>query len=847
MSLSKFIKKLAMVNGLSGSSKTKIAGVNDKDSYVVSTEVVWDSAAKTITFTNESSLPSWLEIGKFFRTYDGTQKTTPSSSDVSYIPNVIITPNALTNNGVLFQVLSISGNVITVDDSGDGSTPVDRDTTGAPTNITLDGRIAIAVNNSDICRINGVGATVYNAENQNPTAVTGDGSGVAAAFADHYHVKTGVTSFGTYIATYVDTSLTDISTVIGAPYAPDGTDVVQGDRVLFTNTTDLTGSSGRGVYEANVDGGGNLTSWTKQTFGQDPNGDSVDGDQVYLQAGTTYADHTFRCTDTINATWVDLGTSITLTVQEDGTPVGLDTNNINFSSNFSVTNGAGGSNDVNVDIFEAERTQSIYVDGNRSDTYTEVGTIEKPYKTIQGAIDAIAALATPTVHNAVIIQTGEYLENVVVESNNIGFLTIKGNGNVVIMPAAGNALQSTSNNDGLIAFNVENITFQRPVVITGSDGTTGLQSLYWENISCTSNSSITATCVNGFTIRDLYSERPMTLNNVNFFALENGRQQSTIDITMDSTADTPSWGSSGEFLLNGSYTTGAVTYTIGGTATYTMAPMQSRLGDNVATTVPAGVTILAYSSFIRGTQTNAGTIILKNSFVEGYTDNGGTLNINNNPSSQVYYDNSTSDLTEENVQDAIDELCYSFYDDFIGVSRAEWQADEIDGTSTYIERTGGWIRDTANGSSANGISYNFGNYRCYDPDLFPTFSTNVVLSAGIDGRFEIGLYSYADSSYIKISYDTAIAAEWQLRAYDGVTEVTLSSTIPLTGGIDKFDVRWKDSDNLMLYHNDTYMGDLDISTLSFGDNMEPFRKLVSDTGAPTLVDIDFLKIWQKRV
>ena len=217
MGLSSFVKKLYLFGVIFGGRGKKIAGISDSTNNISSTEVIWDSATKTITFTNETGFPSWVKPGGFIRTYDGVPKTTPSSTDINYIPNVILTPNPLTNDGVLFQVLSVSGNVITVDDSGSGATPADRDTTGLPTIVTLEGRIAIVVNDANICRINGSGSTVYNIENQTPSAVPGDGSGIAAAFADHFHAALGSSS-SLYLGWYID----DAALIAAHPVGIDG-------------------------------------------------------------------------------------------------------------------------------------------------------------------------------------------------------------------------------------------------------------------------------------------------------------------------------------------------------------------------------------------------------------------------------------------------------------------------------------------------------------------------------------------------------------------------------------------------------------------------------------------------
>jgi hypothetical protein len=102
---------------------------------------------------------------------------------------------------------------------------------------------------------------------------------------------------GIYNVNYVDGSSLVLPT--GVASTPDGTAVVNGDLVLFTN---LTTTADRGVYQ--VSGVGVSLVWTRKVFGQDPSGACTSGDFIYSKSGTAYNKTISYCTDTANATWL---------------------------------------------------------------------------------------------------------------------------------------------------------------------------------------------------------------------------------------------------------------------------------------------------------------------------------------------------------------------------------------------------------------------------------------------------------------------------------------------------------------------------------------------------------------
>ncbi len=399
MALSSFIKKLYMLGVIFGGKGKKLGGVSDSTNTLAATGVVWDSVAKTITFTNETSLPAWLTPGKFFRTYDGVPKTTVSSTALNYVLNCVLTPDPVTNDGVLFQVLSVSGNTITVDDSGSGATPTNHTELGA---VTLEGRIAIVINDPTIARINGEGSTVYNAENQTTTGID-DGSGVAAVFADHFHA--GDFDAGRYIVKYANTTLLDLSTPIGAPYSPDGIAVADGEKVLFTGLTNKTGLTGRGVYKAQVSGG-NLTGWEKVIFGQSPAGDCIDGDKLIVTYGTTYAENIFQCIEDM-VTGADVVfinyTPADIRVYDEGVLIESDAEEFNFvGTNVTVTSTGPKSVQVVIGGVESVSDDSNgHVTVNNTDPVNPI--VEFDGVTVDGiTITGTGLAASPLTANAVI-------------------------------------------------------------------------------------------------------------------------------------------------------------------------------------------------------------------------------------------------------------------------------------------------------------------------------------------------------------------------------------------------------------------------------------------------------------
>ena len=306
--------------------------------------------------------------------------------------------------------------------------------------------------------------------------------------------------------------------------------------------------------------------------------------------------------------------------------------------------------------FTNTATNVIYVDKNRADDYVEDGSILNPYKTIQDAIDYIASINLPQYFTINVIN-GIYEENLVLEDIGLQYIKIQWEWYVNINPTSWNALQSIINNWNLKALDLDNITFSKPVILTGSNGTTAFTDVIWNKINFVSIATFTATCINNISLKSCYSDQAMAFSNVSYVHMESCQNQGTLLLSWDSTADIPSrWINAIQIHPYWTYQSGTVSYWITGTATMEVVPNGCRRGF-WAVVVPLGVTIFAHNSYLRGNHTNNWVIHLRNSFVQGWTITGtGTIDITNNSSLQIWYDNTTSGLTATNVKDAIDEI-----------------------------------------------------------------------------------------------------------------------------------------------------------------------------------------------
>jgi hypothetical protein len=114
-------------------------------------------------------------------------------------------------------------------------------------------------------------------------------------------------------------------------------------------------------------------------------------------------------------------------------------------------------------------TNTLYVDGNRVDSYAADGSMLYPFKTVQTAVDkASSTIYTETV--VIDIAPGTYIENVIFNSANLRKIHLKGDAisSTIISPGFGDALKCITNNTAFTDLVISNIKFLDPVTMTGT-------------------------------------------------------------------------------------------------------------------------------------------------------------------------------------------------------------------------------------------------------------------------------------------------------------------------------------------------------------------------------------------
>jgi hypothetical protein len=251
----------------------------------------------------------------------------------------------------------------------------------------------------------------------------------------------------------------------------------------------------------------------------------------------------------------------------------------------------------------------MMIDTNRTDTYTELGTSDKPFKTFAAAI--AAAEANPATAFTFVMMGCTVTENVNFTGTTFTQITISTACRSVI---TGNiTIASIPTLSQLV---VRNIEIGGTFTLTGDGTSEQMNSCSFYNVTFSGPVNITATNATAF--YEVAFFNTVNFTNLSYLYINGAQFNTDWTITADSTGVIPSRGitpgTGGSIAIVFSVIANNVIFVKGGTAAYVFQPHMSRMGLGAGTyTVPVGWTMTPHSTVLRGTWINNGTVAMRNS------------------------------------------------------------------------------------------------------------------------------------------------------------------------------------------------------------------------------------------
>jgi hypothetical protein len=247
------------------------------------------------------------------------------------------------------------------------------------------------------------------------------------------------------------------------------------------------------------------------------------------------------------------------------------------------------------------------IDTNRTDTYTEVGSADKPFKTFAAAIaaaDLIDTTVTFVIMGCTVSETvdfgGTSFTQITIATSCRSVIT----GDIII-----------DDNSAMSQMFFRNIEVGGDVTITG-DGTAGqFNSVNFYNTSFSGAVNITATNATAFYEVSFFGA--VNITNVNYIYVNGAQFNDDLTITVDDDGVTPvpSSGIAPSVILGFNFIANDVYLTkVGSGASFIVfQPHMARMGTSGGTyTIPANFIFQPQGCAIRGTWTNNGSTTLRN-------------------------------------------------------------------------------------------------------------------------------------------------------------------------------------------------------------------------------------------
>ena len=253
----------------------------------------------------------------------------------------------------------------------------------------------------------------------------------------------------------------------------------------------------------------------------------------------------------------------------------------------------------------------LMIDTNRTDTYVELGTADRPFKTVAAAIAACAA-ANPT---GVLPYTFVFMgcnvsENIDFSTRNFNFITVATTCRTVFNGTF------TAGNSNLKQLVIRNIEFANTFTLQGN--TTSGQFANTSIYNASFSGAVNITTVNNVAFYEAAFFGIVNIKNINYMYINGAQFNTDLTFTVDDSGATaiPSNGIGPMIVLGFNFIANNVYMTkVGGGAGYLVfQPHMARMGLAAgAYTIPANFVFQPQGCALRGTYTNNGSMTLRNS------------------------------------------------------------------------------------------------------------------------------------------------------------------------------------------------------------------------------------------
>ena len=309
-------------------------------------------------------------------------------------------------------------------------------------------------------------------------------------------------------------------------------------------------------------------------------------------------------------------------------------------------------------------SKTFEVDINRTDSYTEDGTVARPFKTPDAALAQIVANGdNQSIYYVLHLNPGNYST---IQLNNSGLyqIVLRGGDGVYVAPTIGaNSIDSSSNNDNLKSLFIEGMFFTGDVNLVGASNNTDFMSSNGVIRHCVALGNVIVKNATNIELADDQLDANLTIENVFAGVMSGGDGQapgSIATVVTNGAHNGPNgWDGITRFTFEKTIAGADFTCDSGSFCQFREGARAGYPGGSIT----VNGTLFAYNSFVRSdlTISSSGTLLLNDAMYGGSLSvaSGGTV-INNNLAAQIAYVPSVSSNwpspVPSNVNDALDSL-----------------------------------------------------------------------------------------------------------------------------------------------------------------------------------------------